>query len=152
MSVLGYITCPCGIPVLDVVAYKTDGHCEDCHRENVNNRISDMEIVGRNLRVTVPAQLPTSEAELRKRAAKRKARKTPESRHNEKLREAAKQAAFKRLRDLFPELFEVLVADERAKRGLKPWTITAALTPGTAETTLTFLEDYAQRRDDSGAR
>ncbi len=111
-----------------------------------------MEIVGRNLRVTVPAQLPTSEAELRKRAAKRKARKTPETRHNEKLREAAKQAAFKRLRDLFPELFEVLVADERAKRGLKPWTITAALTPGTAETTLTFLEDYAQRRDDSGAR
>ncbi len=152
MSVLGYAVCPCGKPVLDAVAYKTDGHCEDCHRANVNNRISDMEIVGRNMRISVPVDRPRTDAGQTRMAAKRKARKTPESRHNEKQREAAKQAAFKRLRDLFPELFEVLVADERAKRGLKPWTITAALTPGTAETTLTFLEDYAQRRDDPGAR
>lgn len=147
MTVMGYVVCECGAPVLDAVAWKTQGKCADCHRALFNQLVGVMEIVGRNMRVSVPSELPKSEAAQRRAAAKRKARKTPESRANEKLREAAKQAAFKRMRDLFPELFEVLVADERAKRGLKAWTLNAALTPGTVERTLRLLDEYSAERD-----
>jgi hypothetical protein len=51
------------------------------------------------------------------------------SRATKKKAERAKAAALKRLRDLHPDLFAALLAEERALRNLEPWYVTADLEP-----------------------
>ena len=59
MSVLGYTTCKrCGVPVLDLIAYKTDGLCPTHHRERVTQALDGFELRGRQMRLPLPAAKP----------------------------------------------------------------------------------------------
>lgn len=51
------------------------------------------------------------------------------SKRTKKQAERAKMAALKRLRDLHPDLFAALLAEERESRGLEPWFVTADSEP-----------------------
>lgn len=145
-NILGYAVCGiCSTPVLDIVAYKTKGLCPGCHRKGLAEILEPMEARGRGLRVQLPKRERTEQQREIDRRKAEKRRHDPDRRQAERLREQSKQAAFKRMRDIFPALFEVLVAQERAERGLEPWTVTAALTPGTLEATLELLADYDAR-------
>jgi hypothetical protein len=68
------------------------------------------------------------------------------------LAEAARVAAKQRLKEIFPELYQTLLAEERAKRGLEPWPIETAhvIDDDTRRTTMDFAEVYAALDVDFG--
>ena len=123
---------------MKVIADKTRGHCAECFRSHASEIIDAVMVVasGRERVVLRPKRSPAELAE-RKRAKQR-----PEAKARAKLVEKCNQKAMLRLRHLYPELFEVLVADERAKVGLEAWTLDRALTPGDAESSLEALSAY----------
>ena len=47
-----------------------------------------------------------------------------------KAQDKAKRAAMRRLRAFCPELYDLLLADERMKRGLDPYPVETAVLPG----------------------
>ena len=128
--------------MLKEVAFKTGGLCADCFRRNANRVINGAIVVvsGRE-RVVLRSRRSPAELAGRKRT-KQRARAKPENRAKINASAKAHATATSRLRRLFPELFEVLLADERAKAGLNAWTIDRAITPGTASKTLEFLASY----------
>lgn len=130
VTMLGYQMCPCGRPVLDEVAYKTGGLCGDCFRIRANDAIAAHMVViaGREKLVLRPLATKRTPAELRqrKRAKKRNGKTAGEKRHQTKVNQA-KAAATRRLRNLFPEMWEILLADERSKAGLDAFTIDRCL-------------------------
>jgi len=144
MNVLGYTACrECGTPVIDAIAFKTSNRCPTHHREWVARRIEAIELRGKGLRVPIPVDKPSTIYDRKRNAAKNKARREdPVKRRKEHLRERAKQAAYRRLRSLFPDVFDVLVAQERERLGLPAWSIDMALTPGSTDETLAFIESY----------
>jgi len=144
MSVLGYQVCKrCGVPVLDLIAYKTDGLCPADHREYMASRLDVIELRGKGLRVPISETKPKTDYQRDKNAAKNKRRRQdPDRRRKERLREHAKRRAYVRLRHLFPEVFDVLMADERARAGLAPWSVDMALTPGSGEATVEIVDNY----------
>ena len=142
-TVAGYTACvKCGTFVLNEIAFKTRGHCAECFRVNIHEILDAAVVVtdGRErvvLRTVSHKHSPGDRAQ-RKRAKKR-ARATAKEQEHRRLVHAAHHAADRRLRALFAELWEVLLADERAARGLNAWTIERALTPGEASADLAFL-------------
>jgi len=123
---------------MKVIADKTRGHCPDCFRSHASEIIDAVMVVasGRERVVLRPKRSPT---EL---AARKRAKQKPEVKARAKLVEKCNQKATQRLRHLYPEIWEVLVADERAKAGLEAWTLDRVLTPGDAESSLEALSAY----------
>lgn len=146
LDVAGHTACQeCNAFVLDVVAYKTGGLCADCFRKHAAAIIEPAMVViaGRQrivLRTNVSRRTPAVRA-ARARARKRKRQEPDERRHRQELAACAERAR-RRLQRLFPELWEVLLADERARAGLNAWTIDRALTPGEASSSLQMLSEY----------
>jgi hypothetical protein len=145
VTIFGHTACgQCLKPVLNEIAYKTRGLCADCFREQAGSIINPVmvvvdgreKIVLRNVSHRTPA-----ERSQRARARKRK-RQQPDEKQRRKDVAACAERARRRLQRLFPELWEVLLADERAKAGLAAWTIDRALTPGEASSSLEMLAQY----------
>lgn len=134
-EVEGYVTCKnmgCGSLVVKQVARRTFGFCEICARNLLGKSVRVAEVVNAGRRSYVPL----------------KNRKTEKSKYpdTEKRAEKARNRAMKRLRALFPEIYDILLAEERSKEGLNPWSIERAVDQAGEEpskATLDFANVYA---------
>jgi hypothetical protein len=145
VTLFGHTMCPCGAPVLNEVSYKTGGRCADCFRKSSGKLLdAAMVIVDGRERIVLRSDRSRRKpgvAAQRARARRRK-RQDPDDKAHRQLVAACAERARRRLQRLFPELWEVLLADERAKAGLNAWTIDRALTPGEASSSLAWLAEY----------
>lgn len=102
----------------DEVAARTGGVCPEAWRILNQQRLTEIELVGRGSRIKVPLT----------RARKRPDRHlTPAQVQRKKAGEKAKHRARKRLAAMFPDLYDALVAEERAEMGLEPWPVERAI-------------------------
>jgi hypothetical protein len=140
LPILGYVLChQCGASVRDEVAFKTQGLCAPCFRDRANETISAaMVVVSGREKIVLRSKRSPAELEQRARARRRKRAQGDATATGIQCTERARR----RLAKLFPELLEVLIADERAKAGLNAWTIDRTLTPGEASKSLEFLKTY----------
>lgn len=100
----------CGELIPEVVAVRTRGLCPDCFLSDIGDALRQIEIMNRGRRIEM--RMP--------RGSKSKNRGSAKTRQSA---ENSRQAALKRLRDFYPDLYQVLLAEERAKRGLEPFPI-----------------------------
>ena len=116
----GYVLCAgCGDElVLDVVANRTGDLCVDCLKANGGPR-RKIEVLARGTRIPVPLKAP-------KRQKKRSA-PSDESKAREKQVEKCRAKARKRLQALFPDFYDILLAEERAAAGFDPWPLSRAV-------------------------
>jgi len=106
----GYIVCRCGALVPDVTAAMTGQRCVDCATvEGGQTRMVEVLNLGR--RASLPA-LP----------AKRMRKKTGSKGRRDTARRAAaaKKSALRRLRMVYPEMYDMLYDEERVAIGLPP--------------------------------
>jgi hypothetical protein len=118
-KIVGYTSCTrCGDPwVLKIIAARTGGMCPDkCWLEMRGVTDLQVEVDGRTIEV--------ARTQTRRHPPKNL---TPRRRERIKLRDKARLAAMRRLVDQFPVEFADLLAEERGRLGLDPWTIDAAL-------------------------
>jgi hypothetical protein len=113
-EVVGYDTCTlCPNLVLKEVARHTGGICSECFAGGAGPDMRHIEVVGRGYKIRVPP---------------RKTRRTTHARDvNHHAVEKAKGRALKRLKAIFPDLYDTLLAEERARAGLNPWPTYAAV-------------------------
>jgi hypothetical protein len=117
---VGYTACrieACGRWHLTAISNRTGGVCEECHFAGLGAQFRKMEIVslGRRTEIRSPKSRQTSKRPGREQSRVRR------------LTQMAERRALKRLRRLFPELYDVIYADERASVGLEPWPLDRAL-------------------------
>lgn len=105
----GYRTCPCGALVLEATAEMQSGLCGECFKVK-RAPLEVVEIMHRGQRAMLPARRHKPKAGSK--GSKRKSKTV----------EAAKKAALKRLRMLYPAMYDMLYDEERALRGLAPIT------------------------------
>ncbi len=143
---MGHTVCSrCSARVLDVIAWKTNGLCASCFREHAGAIINGALVVvaGRErivIRTDASRRKPGVRAQ-RARARKRK-RDNPDIKDHRREVAACAERARRRLQRLFPEIWEILLADERAKANLNAFTIDRCLTPGQLQSSLDSLADY----------
>jgi hypothetical protein len=101
-------------------------------------------IAGRERLVLRPVRSKRSPADLRqRRRATQRRRRTVAERKRARLVSSARTAADRRLRNLFPELFEVILADERSKAGLDDFTLDRCLHGNPLSSSLDELANYS---------
>jgi hypothetical protein len=132
VRVLGYTPCArCNQPTLDEIARVTKGLCAECHRARTAPATTLIEVMVAGERMKV------NTAPRRKRRTNRGRRET---------RAAAAQAkrrAMRRLRAAFPDFYDMLVAEERARAGLDPYPLGRLVAQGPgASQTLDFAATY----------
>lgn len=133
----------------DEVAYKTKGLCAPCFRDSAHKVIdAAMVVVAGRERIVLRSKRKPAELAQRARARKRN-RQRPEVKEQHVKGVHCAERARRRLAKLLPELFEILLADERAAAGLNAFTIDRCLRPGTLDTGLDFLMDYRHLHDDT---
>ena len=126
-KVFGYSVCrDCATPMLDIIAAKTSGLCPDCFRAKTNPFLRQV-VAHNNDGSRVQLRLVTRRRPPSHKAGKKRAR--GRNKERAKVVRQAQARATRRLRELYPDVYEVLLADERAEAGLEPWTIERALTP-----------------------
>lgn len=134
IDVAGYRACRnswCPTLVLAEVAERTDGLCTECFRGQLGAKVAAVEI--RNKGRILSMQRTRGRA----RAGSKGNRATKTSAEN------AKRNAMRRLRDLFPELYQLLLGEERARLGLEPFPLeTAVHEPTDASLTIEFARVY----------
>lgn len=140
IGIVGYQACIndwCGLLVMKAVAYKTEGFCEDCYRKEFRDRVTELEIAGVGARVPIRGARPSKK--------KKNARTKPSKTTLLGLKKAAARRARSRLAQAFPEIYQAFLAEERAKVGLDPFTIDAAIhhDQDRARATMDFAEVYA---------
>jgi len=132
----GYRSCRnewCGRLVLKEVAERTQGLCTDCFRTHLGDQMAEVEVVARGGRLSV------------KSTGQRRNQSSKGDRATKKRVEQAKRRALRRLRAVFPELFDVFYAEERARVGLEPWpieTVVQKRAPIDAQQTMDFARVY----------
>lgn len=115
MQVQGYVTCLlCPELVVREVAARTGGICSGCFKGGRGPNMRRLEVVGRGYRIRVPTRRPRP-TKIR----------TRDAHHNDVVK--AKLRANKRLRAIFPDLYDTLLAEERAAAGLDPWPMDMAV-------------------------
>ncbi len=123
--------CACGVWVRDEVAVRTGGECASCFQIHGSKKVTTIELVGRGMVIEIP----------RYRNRKRKSRPPTEQAANKKrLSDKAKRAARKRLAAMFPDVYDMLLAEERGLLGLEPWPTEIALRGGDPNIELGFAE------------
>lgn len=131
IEVVSYAQCTrCGGWVLEIVAAHTRGLCEDCVVE-YGPDFSPIEVANLG-RVTVyPTKKPN-----RIKGSKATARQA----------ERARRHALRRLKNVFYDIYNIILAEERVKEGLPAWTVQRAARigpdPGGYET-IDFANVYA---------
>jgi len=120
-EVQGYVLCArCRDSlVIEPVANRTGGICTTCLAER-GSPLKEIEVEARGARFQIPLGRP-------KRAPRRK---SPEAKARERVVDKCKERAMKRLRAIFPDLYDILLAEERAAVGLDPWPLGSALRHG----------------------
>ena len=122
----------CGELVLKEITERTGGLCTGCFRTHLGEQLTEVEVRARGQRVK--ARMTGN------RRAKNKG--NPKT---AKLAEKARMKALKRLRAVFPDLYDVFVAEERARLGLDPWSIDAVVRENggpSADETISFARTY----------
>jgi len=131
----GYATCRnpgCGTLVIKQVAKRAFGFCELCAKDLLGSSVRVAEVINAGRRAYVPL----------------KSRKTERCKYpdQEKKANKARQRAMKRLKLMFPEIYDILLAEERAKEGLVAWTVEHAVDQSAkdpSQATLDFATVYA---------
>jgi len=111
IDLAGYRSCRnehCGALVLLEITYRTDGLCVECFRGHLGSKIAEVEVRSRSRNITLRRQ-------ARNKTPNKGNRATKQASTN-----AARMAA-NRLRQLFPDLYSILLAEERARFGLDPF-------------------------------
>lgn len=108
-SVQGYRSCTCGTLVLESSWHLMEGLCFDCFAQGKSRHVHISEVWHQGRRINLP-NLPGVK---KKRSSRGKG-----ATHG--IRKAAKLAALKRLGDIYPDMFAMIYAEERLKRGLEP--------------------------------
>jgi hypothetical protein len=108
IDIAGYRSCRnehCGTLFIAEIAQRTGGLCVDCFRGHLGRSLAEIEVrsQGRNMMMRMPRG---------KRAAEKGNRAT----HMAATK--ARSRADKRLRNLFRDLYDVILAEERARLGL----------------------------------
>jgi len=119
---VGYTTCrieACGKWVLTAVANRTGHVCEECHFAGLGEQFRRIEIVSLGRRTAINTS--------KRKHPTNYSRPGHDSKPSVKLANKAQRRALKRLRRLFPELYDVIYAEERAAVGLEPWPLQRAL-------------------------
>lgn len=104
--------CGCGVQVLEHVFHLTGGLSFECFLAEKMVRLHEIEILNRGKRTPLP--LPFTPREVKE---KTRVHKNPK--HNHKV-DRAKRRASRRLKMIYPEMFDILYAEERVKIGLPP--------------------------------
>lgn len=131
----GYVTCRnpgCGTIIVKQVAQRTFGFCDLCAKGLIGKPARVAEVINAGRRAYLP--LKTHKAERCKYPDR------------EKKAEKARLRAMKRLKVMFPEIYDILLAEERSKEGLNPWTVERAIDRSeraASEATLDFANVYA---------
>lgn len=136
IDLAGYRSCRnehCGGLILVEVAQRTKGLCIDCFRGQLGASLAEIEVrnLGRSQRMQIPR---------RKQAPEKGNRWTHDAGNK------ARARADKRLRQLFRDLYDVLLAEERARFGLDPFPLETAVnepSDGDASETIAFAAIYA---------
>jgi hypothetical protein len=138
IDLAGYRSCRnqwCGELVLVEIARRTGDLCTSCFQTHLGEQLTAVEVVSRAQRMTM-----TVTKRARSEISRAKGDKS-----TKRLTEHARLRALKRLRGVFPDLYDVFYAEERARVGLEPWTIDmtvgASEDPGCNET-LDFARVY----------
>lgn len=136
IDIEGYRSCRnewCGALVLVEITRHTGGLCSTCFSSELGGKIAAVEVISRGQRTRV-----------RLTKGHNGPRSGKGDRDTQRKAEKAKTRALKRMRALFPELYDIFYAEERARVGLPAWTIPAALSdPGEGvEQTLGFAQMY----------
>jgi hypothetical protein len=117
-AVEGYVLCARGahVWVRSEVASRLGGVCHECFAAEGGQTIRTIELVGRGMRINIP---------LNKRSHRK--RQLSDSRlARKKLSLKARDSARKRLSAIFSDMYDILLAEERAKLGLEPWPVEIA--------------------------
>ena len=140
-STLGYVLCArCHDSlVIEPVANRTGGICTTCLEER-GSPLTAIEVEARGARFQIPLG-------RRKRPPRKK---SPEAKARERVVDKCKERAMKRLRAIFPDLYDILLAEERAAVGLDPWPLGTALRHGPdpdGSQTMAYAQMYHQPQD-----
>ena len=139
IDVLGYRTCDnehCGTLILEQIAARTGGFCLDCFSGRLGDTFAGVEVQIRSQRMKIP---PTRKP----RTSTGKG-----NRWTHKQGEKARTRARRRLCLMFPELYELLLAEERARAGLEPFPADRLTeSAGDASGTLAFASLYHALQD-----
>lgn len=135
IDVAGYRSCRnehCGALVLVEISQRTRGLCTECFRGDLGQSLAEIEvrIQGRNMTMKMPRQRRSAEkGDLR----------------THRLGNRARARADKRLRQLFRDLYEVLLAEERARLGLEPFPYETVIhnDPGDPSQSIEFARVFA---------
>ena len=136
IDLAGYRSCRnehCGALVLLEITWRTDGLCTGCFQGVLGSKIAEVEVRSR----------------ARTIALQRRTRNRSGSKGDQGTRKAADHAARKaadRLRQLFPDLFSVLLAEERTRVGLEPFPLERAIQEPDAMTASEII-DFARVYD-----
>lgn len=137
------VICDCGAYVGEDTARATGGACIPCFRAGLSGRTKRLEVRTLAGVIDLPSRPPPSDARRRRDRAKQRRRASDPTRA---AAVAARKAALRRLRDCFRPVYEMLLADERAARGLEPFTTPALVNHADGETaskTLEWAEVYS---------
>lgn len=155
MDVVGYEICrvrDCQQLVLDVVAHATGGICTGCALEGLGEGVDRVDLAVEGARISVSKAPKPKTGRNRRQYLRRKGR--PDVKARKHAAQKAAEAARKRLAALAPELYGLILADERQKRGLTPISAHQALRAGpgaVAWETLDLLAFYRALTPDEGA-
>lgn len=121
IDLAGYRSCAnewCGELVLLEVARRTGGHCSQCFTQVHAHVLTEIEVRHRGTRTMMQTR------------SKSQPKKNKGSRHTDRLVEHARRRAMKRLKTVFPDLYDIFLAEERARVGLDPWPVDMAVREG----------------------
>lgn len=138
IDVAGYRACRnewCTNIELVEVTYRTNGLCFDCFRGDLGSQIAEVEVRNNARVMSMKAATHNS---------RRSANTSKGNRATKAAAMKAAKAADRRLRALFPELYEVLRAEERARFGLEPFPVDNILreAEGDVSETISFARVY----------
>lgn len=100
------------------MAAATRGYCPECTLDHANERLEEVKLAVGGGIVTVSTAKKPQTARNRRQHLRRKGDPAIQARRH--AAEKARTAAFKRLAAAAPELFALILADERSKRDLTP--------------------------------
>jgi hypothetical protein len=132
----GYRACRnehCDELVVLEVTQRTGGLCTTCFRGELGKNLAEIEVrnAGRSLRMSMPGRTPSREKG---------------NRWTHMAGTKARARADKRLRQLFRDLYDVMLAEERARLGLEPFpleTVVHEPPEADASETIAFARVYA---------
>lgn len=119
IEVAGYRSCKnewCDELILREIAQRTRGFCPPCFSQVIGPDLTEVEVRNRGQRMTTPVRMKTTPA------------KNKGSRQQSKRAHKANVRAMRRLAMMFPDLYDILRAEERARDGLDPWPVETVVT------------------------